>query len=392
MKIKKFIQFLKEDKQNSNVDFKKINDYFEDHEYIMEFFYDLTDEGCQVYIENGIVFNINNYGTYWFDIFFPSTVNIAYNLFIKVNKNNDTELDLLISAINRISDALDLEYSLTVKYSNRLEEEMEIKEELENNSELTIILFEKKNTILKDIQVADFYEWSYDHKDENGNLYVDLKFSDVVDLFVKDNNYKDILIDDDWSWTDNYWSYSSDYQSSIDSLFNYYINAENSIKIIKKIINSYGGYEKVIKDYEENINNEEELINYYYKNPSKLENIDSEELLDEISKLESDYHVNAHINQNYDDTLDNFYENLGKVLDYKVIKIEKEEEVLRIKFNYKWYCDEGYDDSDLRKFDSIEHILNEYAYNNRFVLNPYLKDYGDFDLKNFNIEIANMVK
>jgi len=390
--IKKYLHFIKENKSVESEKFKKIDEYFEDDDILSEFFYELIDDGCIFNIEKGLVYYTSYKRYEWINIFLPTTVNIAYELFFKIkNKKDENVYEILNSSINRITTYFDMNYYLTNDFNEVINNLQDFNHESFHDY-FCIVIYENKNTVLNSAQIADYYYWEYDYVDEKGNIYVNLEYNNAIELFIKDDDrYKKYLLNDDL-WFDDYWN-SNEYRSDNNSLFSYYINKENTEIIIKKIIDSYGGYLKVIEDYIDDIDNEEELIKYYKKNPIELDMIDYNNLLDEIKDIESNYHIQAQIDQNYKDIECDFFNKLKKEFNYKIIENE-EKSIIRILFDYKWYNDKNYDKNDLMKFNDITEVLNEYIYDEgiRFYLEPYFKDYGDFDYSNFNIDIAYLVK
>lgn len=393
--IKKYSQFIKENKKEIS-DLEEISEYYTSDDDLREFFYELEDYGWNFSFERGIYREINfwnNLKHVYSRIVIPTNVNISHKIYINYGNINGNIIDILMSNLYRIADYLDSNIIFNDNSYNSIgslnDDIIDIL--MSNKSELEFIFVDKKITKLKDIQVAKYYNWDYEYLDENGNIYIEYEYEELVERLCKESRYKDYLLDYGENMLDDYYGYGSEYQSDINSLFLYYINKENSNKIIKKIIDDNGGYEQIINDNEWSfsINNKEELINYLYKKPTNLKKLNNIELLEDIMQLEGDYQMFAHQIENFNNIKENFYDKLKNEISYEKIN-KNDKSIYRIRFDYKWY--ENYEESNLISFRNIRDIFYEYSYDIKFELNPYFKDYGDFNTIEFNKEIEYLLK
>ncbi len=396
--IKKFLDFIYED-NNELIQFKEIDDlHYQDDEILLEFFYDMIDEGWEFQFERGIIYDVKRWNSIYKVyslIYIPGDIHISYELYVNYKyTNNDNLIDILISSIYRIADFLECDFYLKKDNEKERIDIKEIHSLIKDGGKLNnyfyIILYEKKITKISHIQVANYYGWQYDYSDKEGNIYIEFEFEDLVEQFANESLYKSYLLGEQ-DMSDRYYGDRHD-SSHITSIFSYHLNDTNINNLIKKIINNNDGYKKIIEDNEyllpKELETEENLINLYKKYPKELEDLEEVELLDYVMELYNDYMNSAQEVADYKSIEDDFFYNLNKVVNYT--KIINDNTIYRIKFDYKWYEDYSYD--YLPKFDNIKDILYEYRYIDGFNLNPSFGNYGDFDDNGFNLDIENLLK
>jgi hypothetical protein len=222
------------------------------------------------------------------------------------------------------------------------------------------------------------------------------------------------------------WDYyeHSNYIPDIQSFFQYTLNKENEVLLIKSMIKESGGLEEFINHIGDECSDEaydsvkekseEEVINYLLKERfySSIKELSSNsEIYSDISSLVADWEMSAHVDDNYDAILSEFDNIVGKEFEYKRIKKEvtkkfktkdsegnvifkeyqSEEIFYEIPFDNKWLLEhKDYDANDLNNFKDIYDILREYFYDASFdyILNPRINDWGDVDNKALNSEIS----
>ena len=149
----------------------------------------------------------------------------------------------------------------------------------------------------------------------------------------------------------NFWS--SDYQPDTSSLFRYTLNKENSILLIKKVIEEMGGLEKTIEEIgDESVKNmsEGQLIDFLLKERfyRTLESLCKDsEIVKEVKQTCGDWEMNACIEQNQKELWNEFIEIVDKEIENYTI-IEKE-----VTKYYKTSSGEKKEYKEVEKFFSL---------------------------------------
>ena len=202
------------------------------------------------------------------------------------------------------------------------------------------------------------------------------------------------------------WDYYelSNYYPEINSLFQYDLDKENEVLLVKSLIKEMGGFEQTINHIGDECDNdvyeavkgmsEEELINYllkerFYDTIKQL--VKSSDVFTEIKSDVANWEMSAHCDDNYDELVSNFDSIVSDELGQfeKVVK-----EVTK-----------HYTTRDGRRVDNndwISDIDSEYLFNKDldelfrdFVresnidrnLNPRISDYGSVDKVEMNKDI-----
>jgi hypothetical protein len=291
--------------------------------------------------------------------------------------------------------------------------------ELEGYNASLSIFAKQKNTIkIKPQDLEDYYGWDVSVKKE-GQLWAEIDLEDLADFILSPRSeYKDSLVKgQEYMW--DYYDISA-YYPDIISLFNYSVDKENEVLVVKAIIKELGGYEQAINHIGDECDNqiyeevkdmtEEELIEYllserFYKTIKQLASHSM--VLQEIRDTIANWEMSAHCDENYDQIVSNFdgivNDELGQY--EKVVKEvtkyynSKDAEGNQVRREYKdnvTYYQFPYSNDWISETDS------EYLYNKELddlfrdfvresdidrTLNPRISDYGDVNKEEMNKDI-----
>jgi hypothetical protein len=239
-------------------------------------------------------------------------------------------------------------------------------------------------------------------------------------MLSRKSDYKDILINGEESMYDNY--YGNDYQPDTQSMFQYSLTKENGVLLVKAMIKEVGGLESMINHIGDECSDEtyesvkdkseEEVIDFLLKERfyTTLKQLcKNSEICQEIRQTIGDWEMNAHVDENYKQILDEFDEIVEK--EFKFTKEEKEvtkyyttkdetgNQIRReykkdvtfyiIQFSNDWT--ENTDAEYLKGRDLVdlfkEWCSNEMQFN--YDMKPYFSDYGDVDRVSLNKDITS---
>jgi len=283
---------------------------------------------------------------------------------------------------------------------------------LEANDYIAIFAKSKDTFEFTEEELVKYYNWS-DAIIKEGKVYVEVNLEDMSDIMLsRKSSYKDILVNGEENMYDNY--YGSDYQPDTSSMFQYTLDKENGILLVKAMIKEVGGLENFISESEnENLEgkSEEEVINYllkerYYDTLKKL--CKNSEICQEVKQTIGDWEMNAHVDANYQEILNEFDEIVEKEFTYTKEKREvtkyyttkdadgnqtrKEYQELdtfyTIPYSNDWIDNE---DADRLKDNSLFDIFKDWCGEQYFTyeMQPNFSDYGDVDSKLLNSEIKS---
>lgn len=304
------------------------------------------------------------------------------------------------------------------------------------------VYFKLNEVTVSELILAEYYDWKDYVSDESGKVFIDVNKDFLIDTFIDskrtNSNYIDILRGD---YEGRYY-YNSDYTPSPSELGDQYsyLDDKNKIRILKIIIDKYGGLESFV---DRNIDNSRisqldgMSSDDFYKSMTgyRLTHTLSEmykigydgslgestsRLFDDITMTIGDWTAQAHESQNCKEIEDSFWGIVDKhvsytkyikkvnksviYLDGKIVKYwqirevdrprskksewVEDEERFKIPFDYDWtdiYL-------DLYK-ESLESIFTTWVDENvgKSNLNPQLSDYGDVDKKSLNAEISGII-
>jgi hypothetical protein len=456
MKLKKYLQFINESINNSI--------YWIDKEQIEDIFRNILDEGYIMNIDSNIFFGYYGYSNrdrklyddnknledlVLFDIEEEDVILIgeSYHPGYRITlitgqyKSDDDLTDEFKSAISQLKgedyiigfvlddeDKTNLENIHLYKGSiitwipevpnkpfTTKQDEMVDGDIYMSSSKIDIIIYQSESIELNAKNLAEIYNWKCD-KIENNNIYCHVDIDAMARSILSRNSYErwgKIL---ESGSLDEFNYYGDEYEPEIISLFEYELDKDNKILLVKALIKELGGLESTLKELEDSDiskelvgKSEDEVIEILLKERF-LRAINqlgkNSDIINSVRQTVGEWSAQAHCSQNWEDLIDEFDEVVSNVTEYK--KIEKELEKYyrkkgseeriyyktmvthyEIPFDIKWILDyakplKGY------SLDSIfyEWCSDEYLDYN---LNPNFKDYGHVDSKELNKEIKSII-
>jgi hypothetical protein len=443
MKLKRYLQFIKESLKE-DLDSGKMWEL--DENQIREYLIELDDAGYLITVGFGFVKRekINRYPrpsiekeVYTENIVSGEEIRPAYNIVIEKSSDLSKEdvTDSLKFACSIIEGEGDCNVELIAGDGGVLDIDTvlvqggfftDVDPEDENsgielegwNASLSIFAKQKNTIKIKPTDLEEYYGWDVSVR-KDGQLWAEMDLEDLADFILSPRSeYKDSLV----KGQEHMWDYYdiSDYYPDIISLFNYSVEKENQVLVVKAIIKELGGYEQAINHIGDECDNqiyelvkdmsEEELINYLLKE-SFYETIKQlashSEVLQEIRDTIANFEMSAHCDDNYDEIVSNFdgivSDELGQFekVEKEVTKYytTKDAEGNQVRREYKTdvtYYQFSYNN------DWISDVDSEYLYNKElddlfrdFVresdidrnLNPRISDYGDVNKEEMNKDI-----
>ena len=437
--IKKYLEFIKESIKE-DIEEQSIWKVTEDE--IQDYLRDLDDEGYIIEVEFGFCQKVtqHNYNkpTTEKDVFTEKVLagdSIRPAYWIRISESdrvsNEDVSDSIKFAYSIIKEKADADISIHDTDGDIGDiEGIEVKGGLFftdnwNSSEPEVLeadgyisLFVKQKEVIKFTQadLVDYYEWESGCEVKGDNIYIHVDIEDMVDVMLSRNSdYKDILVKGEESMYDNY--HGHDYQPDIQSMFQYSLTKENEILLVKSMIKEIGGLEIFISEFKnENLEgkSEEEVIEFllkerFYETLKKL--CKDSEICQEVRQTIGDWEMNAHVDTNYKEVLDEFDEIVEKEFSYT--KTEKEvtkyytskdaegnqtkreyqvtETFYIIQFSNDWT--ENTDAEYLKGRDLVD-LFKEYCGEMSFnyKIEPRFSDWGDVDKVALNKDINSDLK
>lgn len=453
MKLKRYLQFIKESLKE-DLESRKIWQLDEDQ--IREYLIELDDAGYLITVNFGFV---KRETTFFYggrrssvekDVYTENIVageEIRPTYWIKIEKsrdlNNEDVTDALKFACSIIDDEGDCDIELrddggdididnvlvkggifinndpkvdTKLNLNDAEKELLYSDEVES---YLAIFAKQRNTIKitpKDLE--DYYGWSVSVKKE-GQLWAEIDLEDLADFILSSQSqYKDSLV----KGQEHMWDYYeiSNYYPEINSLFQYDLDKENEVLVVKALIKELGGFEQTINHIGDECDDEvyekvkemseEELINYllkerFYETIKQL--VSNSEMFLEIKDTIANWEMSAHCDDNYDEIVSNFdsivsdelgqYEKVVKeVTKYynskdaegNPVKREYKTDVTYYQFPYSndWISDT---DSEYLFNKDLDELFRDFVRESNIDrnLNPRISDYGDVNKSEMNKDI-----
>ena len=437
MKLKKYLQFIKESLKE-DLESKKL--YLLDEDQIREYLVSIEDAGYIVNVNFGFSEKITRHFynkpseekvVYTEKIKAVENVNPSYWIEIIPNKdiNNEDVTDALKFACSIISEQADAEIELHDEGGQLDPDSILIKGgifydgDLEIEGYLRILVIQKNSVKITQKDLEDYYGWNVE-VEKNGQLYVEIDLEDLSDYLLESrDSYKEILVKGQEVMWDNY--DISYYSPDITSLFQYDLDKENEVLVIKSIIKELGGFEQTINHIGDECDDEvyekvkemseEELINYLLKERfyETIKQLSSDsEVLGEVKETVANWEMSAHCDTNYKEIVDEFdsivEDELGQFekIEKEVTKYynSKDAEGNQVRREYKTditYYQFPYSNDWISETDS------EYLYNKElddlfrdFVresdidrnLIPRISDYGDVNKSEMNKDINAYLK
>lgn len=456
MRLKRFIEFIKESIKD-NIDSGSFWELDEDD--ILEYFIDFEDAEYDITIELGFQEEYEDDKERFTTKIKPGDMTPTYWIQIETTRktSNDDLTDSLKFAIDIISDRLNTSEQLTLfpssneNYTGKItlhdsDGEFPIRYlydglikiqggafwkegnddgydyEFENHT--AVFIRQKDSVKITPKMMADYYDWKYDHSDDKGNIYTDIELEDMADKLLESKSlYKESLVNGKGHMWDYYDLYN--YIPDTISFFQYTLDKENEVLMVKAIIKEMGGLEETInhigdecsdKAYESVIGKSEgEVIEYllkerFYDTLNQLCN--NSEITNEIKEVVADWEMSAHVDDNYESIISTFDDIVSDEFEFKKIKKEVEKSstytvdgnkkvnkyktevtYYRIPFDEKWLdVTSDWDYNDMKRYvTDLSDLFNEYCGQQYFSysLNPRINDWGSVDSKELNKDIKS---
>ena len=435
MKLKRYIQFIKESLKE-DLDSGIIWELNEDQ--IREYLIELDDAGYLITVNFGFVkkHTINYYNkpsvekdVYTENIVAGEEIRPAYWIEIQKSRdvNNEDVTDSLKFACSIIEDEADADIKLfdsdtdvdinttLIKGGIFINVDPEDNMSGEEANNYIAIFAKQRNTIkIKPTDLEDYYGWNVDVKKE-GQLYAEIDLEDLADFILSPrSDYKDSLV----KGQEHMWDYYelSNYYPDIISLFNYGVDKENEIILVKSIIKELGGYEQAINHIGDECDNdiyeevkemsEEELIKYlleerFYKTIKQLAT--HSEVLTEVRDTIANWEMSAHCDDNHDEIVSSFdsivsdelgqYEKVEKEVTKHYTtrdgrRVEYKTDVTYYQFPYSndWISDI---DSEYLFNKDLDELFRDFVRESNIDrnLNPRISDYGSVNKEDMNKDI-----
>jgi hypothetical protein len=285
-----------------------------------------------------------------------------------------------------------------------------------SSAELILLVHQTDEVKLTDKMLAEIYNWTCD-RIEGDKIYCHVEIDDMARAILSSNDYKrwtKILESGELDIGDYY---GDGYYPEISSMFQYTLDKDNRILLVKAIIQELGGLESAINNLIDEDNTYESLVGK--SEDEVIEFLLSERFINSITKLSQDSEIigtvretiadwerQAHCDQNWNDLINEFDEVVSNVTEYT--KLEKEVEKYYTKkdtnervyyktmvthyelsFQDKWILDYG---KSLKGY-SLTNLFEEWCSDEYldYKLEPHFKDWGDVDSKDLNKEIASIL-
>ena len=439
MKLKRYIQFVKEslkekieEKSLWKLDEDQIRDYFIDFEdagylltvefgfveEITKHYYNRPSEQKEIYTEK-VTSGENVRPAYWIRIEKSSSVN---------SEDITDSLKFVYSILKSESDAditlhdadTDVDINTTIIkggiFINTEPDDDKSGEEAE--SYLALFVKQKESITITPKDLVDFYGWDVEVEKE-GQLWAEIDLEDLADFILSPRTqYKDSLV----KGQEHMWDYYeiSNYYPEIISLFQYELDKENEVLVVKSIIKELGGFEQTINHIGDECDNEvydkvkemseEELIDYllkerFYDTIKQLVKIS--DVFTEIKDAVANWEMSAHCDDNYDEIVSNF----DSIVSDELGQYEK-----IVKEVTKYYKSKDSEGNETRKEYKTDITYYQFPYSNDWIkdidsyylynkdlddlfrdwvreqsidrnLNPRISDYGDVDKIKMNADI-----
>lgn len=434
MKLKRYFDFIKESLKE-DIDDQKFWSLDEDD--IRELFLGLIDEGWLVTVDFGFEDEFENWRgdkmirEYTEKILPDEEVTPAYwvQIIESTNITSEDVTDDFLFAFDTLKERLDNSRvevhdadgflnkdDILIKGGLFIGKDLEEQEQVEARSYLAIFANEPKKYEFTQKQVSEYYGWECDYIDDKGNIYIHIDTEDLAyELLERNAQYLDILSKGMEVMWDHYESHY--YIPETDSFFNYSLDKENEVLMVKAMIKEAGGWdvlkdENIVVNIDQDFKSEDEFINYVLKErfyDTLKDMCRDSEICQEIKQTVADWEMGAHVDQNYDAIISDFDSKVADEFEYS--KVEKEVKkyytitnsegekekkyytdniiYYQIEFDKDWIRE--MDAEDLFRFENLLDIFKEYCGHQYYSksLNPRMYDYGDVDSKGMNSDIKH---
>lgn len=287
------------------------------------------------------------------------------------------------------------------------------KDELDS---IVIFVKEKESFNVNPIELAEFFNWKVQEKDDK-TVYAVFEMSQILVYFLTDNYCREILEKGSDSLYDRYDSF--DYRPELYSLVNYTFDKEMSKDVLDILLDDE--LEKVrifvSEEYDEEFETKDELITFLiskdrYTNEVINEFYKDHELIDELKRTCGELESQAHAEKNWEELIDDFDDVVREEMSFtKEDKLTKKfyrtkdgqrHEYEEYATFYKFAFDERWiSDNDERGLNdlhgnTLESVCEEWMSSNdsfsRSTLEPRFSDYGNVDTKELRGELKGIIK
>ena len=437
MKIKNYIQFIKESLKE-DLDSGKIWELDEDQ--IREYLIELNDAGYLITVNFGFVKKhiIHYYNkpsvekdVYTENIVAGEEIRPAYNIVIEKSRDISKEdvSDAFKFACSIISDEGDCDISVRDSEGDLGDiEGIEIKggffytdnwnssepELLEAEDHIEIFAKQKNTIKITPKDLEEYYGWDVEVKKE-GQLWAEMDLEDLADFILSSrSDYKDSLVKgQEYMW--DYYELSN-YYPEINSLFQYDLDKENEVLLVKSLIKELGGFEQTINHIGDECDNdvyetvkgmsEEELISYllkeiFYDTIKQL--VSNSDVFTEIKSDVANWEMSAHCDDNHDEIVSAFdsivsdelgqFEKVEKEVTKHYTtkdgrKVEYKDNITYYQFPYSndWISDI---DSEYLFNKDLDELFRDFVRESNIDrnLNPRISDYGSVNKEEMNKDI-----
>ena len=285
-----------------------------------------------------------------------------------------------------------------------------------SSAELVILVNQSEEVKFTEKMLAEAYDWKCD-RIEGDKIYCHVSIDDMARAILSRSareRWCKILEEGELDISDYY---GDGYYPEINSMFQYTLDKDNRVLVVKALIQELGGLDSTLKElddseiYEELVGKtEDEVIQILLKERflrAITQLSQDSEIMDSVRETISDWTRQAHCEQNWEDLINEFDECVSEVTEYT--KLEKEVEKYYIKkdtnekvyyktmvthyelpFQDKWILEYG---KSLKGY-SLDSLFIEWCsddYTN-YELKPHFKDWGDVDSGELNKEIASILR
>ena len=264
-----------------------------------------------------------------------------------------------------------------------------------SSSELVILVHQPEEVKFTEKMLAEIYEWKCD-RIEGDKIYCHVDIEDMARSVLSRRDYErwGKMLEEGID-IDNY--YGEGYYPDISSVFQYTLNKEATTLLVKVIIKELGGLESALTELEgeeiyESLSgkSEDEVIDILLKERFKrsLEKLSQDsEIMSTVRETIADWERQAHCDANWDELISEFDEIVSEVTEYT--KLEKEVTHYEIPFQDKWIEEYG---KSLRGY-SLDALFQEWCSDEYldYKLEPRFNDWGDVDSDALNKEIISIL-
>ena len=244
---------------------------------------------------------------------------------------------------------------------------------------IDIILTKEKPVVMDMVDVAKYYDWSFDKSDDKGNIYFNVDYTDMVDLMINDSDLEDQLLNglDLQASTD-------DYDCDTESLIRYNLKKEDEITLARCVLRELGGVDNIDN---ENLTgmSEDDAVNFLASERYHItlcEIAEDTEVCGELNSLFGELSFYAHEEACQKD-LDSAFED---AVD-KHFTSTKSNGVYTIKFDSEWIDTLSGQGVDYFKNETLDGIMKEWFLDTegRYKdLNVSYSEYGTVDKDEFS--------